>query len=56
MCQSSSGSIRIVSGSQMSQTLDNEDELQFQMVKPRGVDFIPPNYFCKWTIDIEVES
>lgn len=40
----------------MSSSLENEGEISFSILKPLGVSIIPKNYYCRWNVQINVDS
>ena len=44
-----------MSGGDVITALDNDNEISFSIIKQTDSGYIPQNYFCKWTVDIDVE-
>ena len=58
MCQSNIGAITKISGGDVIEALDNENEISFTIMNNSedGLGFIPANYFCRWEVKIDSQQ
>ena len=56
MCETRTGNNRAFTLEQVTNSLENEEEVSFSIVRPSRVPEIPENYYCQWEIKIDQES
>ena len=56
LCETRTGETRAFTEQQVTEALNNENEVSFSIVRTDRISEIPTNYYCQWEVKIDKES